>query len=390
MVLFFPLNLALFPFQKTITSFLFTPLVQWLNPHLFTHGYSLCEFSSDSQSHYTLALCCFLFALPFTWLLGSNQNKEKIYTFLKLVLCYYLAFNLAHYGFDKLVKGQFSLPEPNLLYSTFGSLDKDLLFWSVMGISPTYNYITGGLEIVAALLLIIPKTRSLGLMASLVMLVHIVILNISFDISVKLFSSTLVTLNLVLVWPQLKSMLAISLGKKVEALPSVKTEIFHSNFWHYFLKATFIGLGILEIIYPNYKSNTFNDDKVERPFLHGAYEIVEVYLINDSINTKPLNTNLDKRLFFHRDGYIIFEDSKGEMTSYKYQLTSSKNEFIASSLCVLNNQTYNYTLLPNKNLQLSTQQGLNTKVVYIAKPLLWQELPALKGGFHLTIEDRFR
>src|SRR5205085_9499653 len=109
---------------------------------------------------------------------------------------YYLCLQLLKYGVDKIFKNQFYLPEPNTLFTPAGMLDKDILYWSTMGTSYGYNIFLGSLEIAAALFILIKRTRLIGLLLSLGILINVTEVNFGFDISVKLFSLFLLFFNL--------------------------------------------------------------------------------------------------------------------------------------------------------------------------------------------------
>ncbi|WP_435522525.1 hypothetical protein [Chryseobacterium indoltheticum] len=101
------------------------------------------------------------------------------------VCVFYISIVLIKYGFDKIFQTQFPEPEPNILFTRFGNLDKDILFWSTIGTSKIYNIIMGSIELFSGILLWFRRSRFLGLLLAIICLAQIFIINISFDISVK-------------------------------------------------------------------------------------------------------------------------------------------------------------------------------------------------------------
>jgi hypothetical protein len=93
------------------------------------------------------------------------------------------------------------LPEPNLLFTPLGQLDKDILYWSTMGSSYGYNLFLGCTELLTGVLLFFRKTRAIGALAAVFICANIVAVNFSFDISVKLLSSFLLLLSLFIAIP---------------------------------------------------------------------------------------------------------------------------------------------------------------------------------------------
>src|SRR3569832_2039929 len=89
-----------------------------------------------------------------------------------------------------------------------------------------------------------------------------------------------------------------------------------------FLKCLVIGLIALEALYPFEASGNFNGDKAKRPYLHGAYEVRRMISNGDTTES-----SIVKRLFIHRDDYMIFQDSQDNMRDYKFTYDRERNEY---------------------------------------------------------------
>ena len=201
-VIFIPFSFRTWSFQASITTFIFEDFI-WLIANSFKDiQLSNPAISSDSTSFYILFFI--LFGLAFLLRIGLlftpfwKQYQEAIIHFIQLTLVYYLSVIMLKYGFSKVFKAQFYLPEPNTLYTPLGLLDKDILFWSTMGVSHSYNVFMGLLEVIPALMLLYHKTRKLGLLILSGVLTHVMWINFSFDISVKLFSLLLLFITILL------------------------------------------------------------------------------------------------------------------------------------------------------------------------------------------------
>ena len=95
---------------------------------------------------------------------------------------------LLSYGFAKVYKTQF--PEPSLirLLQPLGSFSPMGLAWTYMGFSEAYNMYTGMLEVLGGLLLIWRRTTTLGALLVAGVMSHVVVMNFTYDIPVKLLS----------------------------------------------------------------------------------------------------------------------------------------------------------------------------------------------------------
>src|SRR5258708_15143340 len=146
--LFIPLTFYGLDYQFLLTRFFFLKPVTFIQNHFFAYAIQRIDFSSDTIG--LNILLCLLLAISFLGVLLLNVFKiasSKIIPFFKSLSAYYIAAILLKYGFDKVFKQQFYLPEPNILYTNFGSLTKDILFWSAIGTSYTYSLVTGGIEV---------------------------------------------------------------------------------------------------------------------------------------------------------------------------------------------------------------------------------------------------
>ena len=160
-IIFFPVGF-LGSIQFSITNLVFGRFITFLAHSIFQKPIARIDFSSDSLSMFLLFGCLFLTSIVFSFI-KSFRIKTK---YIESLFSFYLALILLKYGFDKVFKAQFYLPEPNILFTRFGNLDRDILFWSTMGTSYSYSLILGLIEVGIAILLLIPQTKIIGAMLS--------------------------------------------------------------------------------------------------------------------------------------------------------------------------------------------------------------------------------
>lgn len=207
-IVFIPFSFQYLTIQSEVTKFLFENLISYTAAKMGNILIVNPEISSDSSTLYLLFFILFLIAVITVSILSFfdfwKTYKGSIFKLIQLVITYYLACVMLKYGFDKIFKSQFYLPEPNTLYTPLGMLDKDILFWSTMGTSYSYNIFMGLMEVIPALMLLYYRTRILGLFILSGILLNVVFINFGFDISVKLYSTFLLLLCLLLLFPFLK------------------------------------------------------------------------------------------------------------------------------------------------------------------------------------------
>ena len=377
LILFIPFPFYVFPFQIDLTSFLFSDLLTYSVNIFFGNQAGYQEINSDSPQMYLLFVLLLFISAVITFISAYINRWETIkprviYLIRSLIICYLVTI-LFKYGFDKIFKKQFYIPEPNILYTPFGQLDKDILYWSTIGTSYTYSLITGILEVLTAGLILMRRTRTMGLIMSIGLLLNILLINISFNISVKLFTCYLIFLSVLILAPKIPGILRFFLDKKpIEPQIEIGLKNIVPSFPVRVSIITFIiGIILIESLYPHVRSRNFNDDKAERPYLHGAYEVISTD--PDSVGAAPVH-----RIFIHRNGYLIFQNKEDEMHDYKLQIDSIQHLLVLTDYDLKSYSLKYATTFDGLQIEYfmeGKRYFLNTK------RLDWQNLPALKDEF---------
>ncbi|MDO7877489.1 hypothetical protein Q5H93_22310 [Hymenobacter sp. ASUV-10] len=286
----------------------------WLRPTLET---SLTALNGQSTALYSdspglwlwaglLLLATALLAALWTRLSHSRPAADaRLWYGLHTGAAWFVALHLLEYGFDKVFKVQFYLPEPNTLYTPLGQLAPDLAYWSVMGTSHFYSLFAGLLEVGPGLLLLWGRTRALGAVLAVAVLLQVLALNIGFDISVKLWSGFLLGLAGLVAAPALRSLYAGLVLERWQPARVPRPAGWGGRGVGALRGLLLAGL-LLETAGPYLQTGIFNDDAAARPFLHGAYALQAESLAGRGL----------RRLFIHRRGYLITEDSAGRFRDY--------------------------------------------------------------------------
>lgn len=387
-ILFIPFSFSLIRFQFSVTHFLFGWLIDLISTWVFDHPLKDTGVYSDSFSMYILIGILVLLSIVTSVLFFSIKvfrNKRDQFVLIIYHICLiYLSLILFKYGLDKVFKTQFYLPEPNILFTPVGQLSRDILFWSTMGTSHAYNIFLGSIEILAALLLFFQRTRMLGLLIAVAALAHIIAINFSFDISVKLFSVLLFLMTFYLLHPYLKKLYCFFFSKEnihLEVLNNSKQKNLHLSLSKLITPAIIVFI-IIESFYPYIIYRNFNDDNAKRPYLHGAYEVNAVVYENDTL---PVSSSPVKRIFIHRDHYLIFQDHADVMHDYKLNSDVSKTSLIITDYD--NNQRRLPYSMNDKDSFFKIQYPIKGKNYWLlCKKTDWKKLPLLQSGFNWTYD----
>lgn len=370
--LFIPLTFFAFEYQYRVTKFIFLTPVTFIQQHLFPGAIKNIDFSSDTIGLNILLGLLLIISFLLVWVLQLVKAKTtRIIPLFKLLSAYYLAAVFLKYGFDKVFKRQFYLPEPNILYSNFGSLTKDTLFWSTMGTSHFYSVVTGVIEVIAGLLILFKRTRVAGFFLALVVAINILLINIGFDISVKLFTLFLLMVVLFNLYPFLKNTYALFIQHT-----QVKSSIYK---WLHVCVCAGI---IILIMVPYISSRNFNDDNAKRPFLHGAYQIEHFTINNDSLSKGDFPY---KRFFIHRNSYIIFQKEDDTMVDYFFEINKG-----AKKMEIRDYENNKIPVTYNNDEKTGALQLIfanKSNWIIQSTALNWKALPAVQDAIHYTIDE---
>lgn len=314
---------------------------------------------SDGKMQYLLLLCILTLSLILLFILLQLEiNKEKVLSYLRKLNLLILSFFLIRYGFDKLFGGQFDVVEGNLLQQELKDFDKDLLFWVTVQSSSLFNITSGIIEILAGLSILNSFTRKFGIILALISTSFILLLNISFDINVKILSFGLLLQSMYALIPYLKNM-------KEVLFPSTKMVVLYRDSDAHFMKAWQLSIFILFCI----------TESVIIPLQHTKQKHIWA-------NSYSVEGNESNYIHLHTDEYLITQNGD-QFSSKKIQIIPKAND----NFLVLGKQIKSTLVLSNSkepSLWITGNDTLKLKIVDFS------EAPYLQDDFHLFTENSLK
>ena len=172
--------------------------------------------SGDATYSYVLLLCYLILALAATavWMLLDRRRANpadtgRLYEWLRVYVRFVLAAAMIVYGAYKVIPEQFGTPFPSDLLQPIGESSPMRLLWTFMGSSIPYVIFTGAAEMLGGLLLVARRTTLLGALVCIGVMSNVVMLNLSYDVPVKLYSSHLLLMAVFLAAPDLKRLASL-------------------------------------------------------------------------------------------------------------------------------------------------------------------------------------
>lgn len=117
-------------------------------------------------------------------------SKQQFVDFAILCLRYYLAYYMITYGWSKMTGGQFGVHDPAILEQPLSQVNEFYIAWYLFSLSPTFNIVAGGTQVLGGILIVIHRTALLGTLILLPVLVQIFLVDVSF--TTDMFGSALV------------------------------------------------------------------------------------------------------------------------------------------------------------------------------------------------------
>jgi uncharacterized membrane protein YphA (DoxX/SURF4 family) len=185
-------------------------IVTWTAVHIFRVTKPLVYFSGsgDKTFDWVLLVCMLVVAILATavWSILDRQreNYVTLYKWFRLCIRLGLAGQMFGYGWSKAVPSQMPYPYLFKLVEPYGNFSPMGVLWSSIGSAPAYEIFAGCAEMLGGILLIVPRTTTLGALVCLADMIQVFTLNMTYDVPVKLLSFHLILMSLFLLAPDLR------------------------------------------------------------------------------------------------------------------------------------------------------------------------------------------
>ncbi|WP_378732374.1 DoxX family protein [Nocardia brasiliensis] len=297
--------------ERAINGLLYplSPIWEWVGRHVFGAD---VELHLDSGSGDQAIIWVFVFTIlvvamvtTVVWTaLDRRTSYPRLQAWFLLFLRLCLAGQMLWYGMGKVIPTQ--MPEPPLvaLLTPYGNLTPMSVLWFQVGTSQPYEILLGAAEVLGGLLLFWPRTATLGAMVSLVSMAQVFILNMTFDVPVKILAGHLMLVSLVLLAPQART-LANVLVLQRSAGPAVQPEPFRSRRVRSIAVAVQVALGawvLLGATQEGLKWWNEGGGGAPKPALYGIWQVSEFN--QDGAPLPPLSTDQNRwqRVVFDING----------------------------------------------------------------------------------------
>jgi uncharacterized membrane protein YphA (DoxX/SURF4 family) len=281
---------GLFPIPKTEVPDLATlppvrQIVLWTASHVFgiKHPLAYADTGSGDRTFdwilvFCLLVCAAVATAVWSALDRRRANYDSLYKWFRLFIRFALASELILYGMDKAVPLQMPFPFLTRLVEPYGNFSPMGNLWAFVGASRPYEIFVGCAEMLGGLLLIVPRTTMLGALVALADLIQVFMLNMTYDVPVKLLSFHLLLMALFLLAPDLPRLCSFFfLNRPTDS--SAQYQVFRSRRRNRIALAAQVLLGLWIVGVNGYNArsawNTYGGARPKSP-LYGIWNVTQI------------------------------------------------------------------------------------------------------------------
>ncbi|MFE3443882.1 DoxX family protein [Nocardia sp. NPDC059180] len=300
---------------------LLAPVLEWVGRHVFGVDAVLHEDSgSGDQTVIWVMMFCILVVAAVATLTWSVLDRRRtgypklsawFFTFIRLCLGGQMLF----YGIAKVIPTQMPSPPLNALLQPYGDFSLMSVLWLQVGSSPVYQILLGVAEMLAGLLLFLPRTATLGAMLSVVSMAQVFVLNMTYGVPVKILSFHLLLLSLLLLAPQAQR-LANVLVLERPSEPATQPRLFDSAEANRIAALVQVLIGVWMLVGTvNTGLTAWNDfgGGREKSELYGIWSVTEFTAAGHPVPPLLTDANRWQRAVFDDPGVMFIQRMDGEL-----------------------------------------------------------------------------
>jgi hypothetical protein len=274
-------------------------MVETANKHIFHVREVLVPMGGSGDTSYGWAQLWLFLCLAITgsiiWtMLDSKRRNYVVLDFwLRTIIRYYIIVVLLTYGITKIFMQQMGFPLISQLATPLGDLLPMRFSWLFIGYSDNYQIFSGVMEVLPALLMLYRRTLNLGIFIAFAVFLNVMMLNLCYDVPVKIFSMQMTFSCFYLLANNLNHFFNFFILNK----PTVLDTSYHYKYtsktmrWgRIIFKTVFIIFALIIPVYETWSGYSATE-KESKPIKSGVYE-VKTFAVNHDSTAKSMPDSL--------------------------------------------------------------------------------------------------
>ena len=256
-----------------------------------------------------------------------RPRDGTLYGWFYLFVRVALAASLFEYGMTKLIPTQFPAPPLTTLVTPVGELTLSALLWTSIGAAQPYEIFTGCIEVLAGVLILLPRTTILGATLGLAALTEVLALNMAYDIGLKLVTLHLIALAAFLLAADVPRFVDFFIRHRPSAAstPPVPVRTPRAQRVVLFAPIVFGAYALGMYAYINWTFRHLAGDKRPKSALYGIWDIGQLSV--DGEARPPELNDYDRRwrrVIFDAPGTIVFQRTDDSLASYGASIDTTR------------------------------------------------------------------
>jgi hypothetical protein len=379
-------------------SGLFEIPFKWIGKTLigFNYDFDVSGYGSGDNTYaYVTLFVNFILAVIISifWSIFHNNqvSYNKAFYWFLVVLRIFLVAAMLLYGFVKVFQIQFQQPSFVKLLQPLGEYSPMGLAWTYMGYSKGFGMFAGIMEILGGVLLIWRRTSTLGAFIIIGVMTQVAMMNLMFDIPVKLFSIHLVLMAIIIFMTDAKRFTSVFITNKSTEVYSyyhpITSKSYHKTL--NILKKVLLPILLVAGCILSYLGQLNISDENHRPELYGIWKTETFVRNNDTI--PPLTTD-DSRwnyLLIERKYKALVKTMTDELVKHTFITDTTQNRIsLYSESGVKDSLNFKYEVENSKYLKLNGKLEKDSLSIIFTKIDL-EKFPLKSRGFHWINEKPF-
>ena len=295
--------------------------VRYINSHVFHLWPDLVYPNGSGDTSWAWTQLCIMLCLSLIlssiWVLffRKRTNFNKLDHWLVLFIRYSLSKALFSYGIIKLFAMQMVFPNQSQMATSLGDYLPMRFSWLFIGYSTPYQVFSGAMEVIAGLLLLWRKTATFGVLLAIAVFTNVFMLNMAYDIPVKLYSLHLLLFSILLSIHDCRRIINFFINSQSTQASTLYDYDYGSSPWlkygRWIMKSLIIFLVTVPVINEaNKYYKEFHAPIQNTIVANGHYEVMKYSKNGTQVPYSPLDTLTWKNIILEgKDGSLISKDS---------------------------------------------------------------------------------
>ena len=304
-------------------------ITEWCAAHVFGVAAPVVPGNSADTLFHWVQIAWLLtasIAIAAAWSWFDRGRADRLRVWFRLFLRLALAAQMFYYGMAKVIPSQFPPPGLVTLIEPVGASSLSDLLWTFVGASLPYQITTGCAEVLAGVLLMTPATATAGAALALIDMLHVFVLNMTYDFGLKQISFHLLVMAGVLLAPDARRLAAVFLGRAAAA--AAHAPLFRSARANRLALVAQMALGVyLMATFATLSVRYWHGEgggRAPRSALFGVWNIEELE-VDGEVRPAALN-DYDRRwrrMIFDTPRVVVFQRTDDSLAHYDAELDPS-------------------------------------------------------------------